>query len=144
MGRKSRKEEINVYIWLMHFAVHLKVTQHCKLTIPQLKKKKKEILLLDIGWITTPGGKESKKLLHWSSQRVTASCPAVKGEKWLAHLCRKTLSHTSAGSSLVPWRLRLSMQSGLINGDSLLISFLVSYLFHERVVFTVLHINQKP
>ena len=29
---------IHVCIWLIHFAVHLKLTQHCKLTILQLEK----------------------------------------------------------------------------------------------------------
>ena len=28
-----------VYVQLNHFAVHLKLTQHCKLTILQLEKK---------------------------------------------------------------------------------------------------------
>ena len=40
MGRKSKKEGIYVYIWLIHFAMNLlKLTKHCKTTIPQLKKK---------------------------------------------------------------------------------------------------------
>ena len=30
---------ICMYIYLSHFALHLKVIQHCKLTIIQLKKK---------------------------------------------------------------------------------------------------------
>ena len=29
-----------IYIWLNHFAVYLKLTQHCKLTILQLRKRK--------------------------------------------------------------------------------------------------------
>ena len=40
MGTKSKKECIYVYRQLSHFAVHLKLTQHCKSTIFQLKKKK--------------------------------------------------------------------------------------------------------
>ena len=33
------KEGIYVYVWLIHFVVQQKLTQHCKATIPQLKKK---------------------------------------------------------------------------------------------------------
>ena len=29
-----------MYVWLNHFALHLKVTQHCKSTILQKKKKR--------------------------------------------------------------------------------------------------------
>ena len=41
MGRESKKEGIYVYVPLIHFAVQHKLTQHCKATILQLKKKKK-------------------------------------------------------------------------------------------------------
>ena len=34
-GRKFRKEGTCVYVWLMHFAVQQKLTQHCKATICQ-------------------------------------------------------------------------------------------------------------
>jgi len=37
MGRKPKEEEIYVYIWLIHFAVQQKLTQHCKATIIQQK-----------------------------------------------------------------------------------------------------------
>ena len=30
----------NIYIYVYYFAVHLKLTQHCKLAILQLKKKR--------------------------------------------------------------------------------------------------------
>ena len=33
-----------MYVQLNHFAVHLKLTQYCKLTMLQLKKKKKDSL----------------------------------------------------------------------------------------------------
>ena len=40
MGRgRSKREEIAVYLWLIHFVVQQKLTQHCKATIPQLKKR---------------------------------------------------------------------------------------------------------
>ena len=35
MERKSKKEWIYVYTQLIHFSVHLKLTQHCKETICQ-------------------------------------------------------------------------------------------------------------
>ena len=35
MGSKSKKEEIYVYIWLIHFAVQQKATQHYKAIIFQ-------------------------------------------------------------------------------------------------------------
>ena len=34
-GKKSKKQWINVYIQLIHFAVQQKVIQHCKSTICQ-------------------------------------------------------------------------------------------------------------
>ena len=40
MGIESKKEWIYVYVQLNHFAVHLKLTQHCKSTIFQLKNLK--------------------------------------------------------------------------------------------------------
>ena len=38
-GKESEKEWIYVYVQLNHFAVHLKLTQHCKSTILQYKIK---------------------------------------------------------------------------------------------------------
>ena len=35
MGKEPKKQWIYVYVQLNHFAVHLKLTQHCKLTILQ-------------------------------------------------------------------------------------------------------------
>ena len=37
-GGESENEYIYVYVYLNHFVVHLKVIQHCKSTILQLKK----------------------------------------------------------------------------------------------------------
>ena len=46
MGKESEKEWIYVYVKLNHFAVHLKLAQRCKSTIPpnkiQIKFKKIE------------------------------------------------------------------------------------------------------
>ena len=39
MGKESEKEWIYVYVKVNHFAVYLKLTQHCKSTILQCKKK---------------------------------------------------------------------------------------------------------
>ena len=33
---------VYIYVQLNHFAVQQKLTQHCKLTIPQLTKEKRE------------------------------------------------------------------------------------------------------
>ena len=45
-GKESEKEcIIHIYIKLNHFAVHLKLTQHCKLIILQLKRKKVRVLV---------------------------------------------------------------------------------------------------
>ena len=33
MGKESEKEWIYVYVYLNHLAIHLKLMQHCKLTI---------------------------------------------------------------------------------------------------------------
>ena len=35
MGGKSKREGIRVYIWLVPFAVHQELAQHCKATIHQ-------------------------------------------------------------------------------------------------------------
>ena len=37
--------DIYIYVWLIHFAVQQKLTQHCKATILQLKKKKMKTLI---------------------------------------------------------------------------------------------------
>ena len=39
MGRKSKEEGMYVHMWLIHFAVQQKLTQHCKATVLQFKKK---------------------------------------------------------------------------------------------------------
>ena len=39
MGEESGKEWIHVYVWLSHFAVHLKLSQHCSSAILQYKIK---------------------------------------------------------------------------------------------------------
>ena len=45
MGGRSEKEEMYVYIQLIHFIVQQKQTQHCKATIPQYIKKFLKLLL---------------------------------------------------------------------------------------------------
>ena len=42
MGKESEKEWLYVYAWLNHFAVHVKLTQHCKSTVLQYKIKIKK------------------------------------------------------------------------------------------------------
>ena len=42
MGKESEKELRYICVKLNHFAAYLKLTQHCKSTILQFKKKKKE------------------------------------------------------------------------------------------------------
>ena len=42
MGKESEKEWIYIYVYLNHFAVHLKLTQHGKSVIPQYKIKIKK------------------------------------------------------------------------------------------------------
>ena len=44
---KPPKERINVYLWLIYFAVQQKLTQQCKATILQEKKKKLYSILLN-------------------------------------------------------------------------------------------------
>ena len=41
--------DICMYIWLIHFIVQWKPAQHCKATIPQLKKKKGKYVTLHNG-----------------------------------------------------------------------------------------------
>ena len=48
MGKESKKEWVYVYVKLIHFAVHLKQTQHCKSTIIQDKLKKKSKVLVKL------------------------------------------------------------------------------------------------
>ena len=44
---KNVKKNIYIYVKLSPFAVHLKLTQHCELTILQLKKKQKSIIIIN-------------------------------------------------------------------------------------------------
>ena len=44
MEWRSKREGLYVYMWLTHFAVQQKLTQHCKPTISQFKKKMGKIL----------------------------------------------------------------------------------------------------
>ena len=38
-GRRSKREGLCVYTWLIHFIVQQKSTQHCEVIIPNLKKR---------------------------------------------------------------------------------------------------------
>ena len=40
MGKKSKKEEIYVYVWLIHFAIQQKLALQCRATILQSKQQK--------------------------------------------------------------------------------------------------------
>ena len=40
MGRRLKREEIQVYLWLIHIVLRQKPTQQCKAIILQLKIKK--------------------------------------------------------------------------------------------------------
>ena len=42
VGGRSKREGIYVYLQLIHSVVQQKLTQRCKATIPQLKKRKKK------------------------------------------------------------------------------------------------------
>ena len=64
MGGRSRREGIYIfiYMWLIHFIVQQKLTQHYKATIPQLKKKN---LLFEekrepVALVTVEAGLESR------------------------------------------------------------------------------------
>ena len=51
MGRKFRREETYVYLWLIHVDIWRKPSQYCKVIILQLKiklKKKRRTLLYRI------------------------------------------------------------------------------------------------
>ena len=39
-GGRSKRDRIYVYVWLIHFVIKQKLTQHCKATITQFRKKK--------------------------------------------------------------------------------------------------------
>ena len=43
MGKKSKKEEIYVYVWLIHFAIQQKLALQCRATILQSKQQQKNI-----------------------------------------------------------------------------------------------------
>ena len=40
VGGRLKRQEMYVYLWLMHVVVQQKLTQHCKEIVLQLKKKK--------------------------------------------------------------------------------------------------------
>jgi len=41
VGVEFKRDEIYVYTWLIRCVVQQRLTQYCKATIPQLKRKKK-------------------------------------------------------------------------------------------------------
>ena len=43
MGGRSMREGVYVYIWLIHFIVQQRPTQHCKTTLPPAKKKEEQM-----------------------------------------------------------------------------------------------------
>ena len=47
---KNMKKEFYIYIYSNHFAVHLKLTQHCKSPILQFKKKRNTNMILINGY----------------------------------------------------------------------------------------------
>lgn len=47
MGKKSKNEEIYVYVWLIPFAIQQKLTQQCRATILQSKQQKNISVMFD-------------------------------------------------------------------------------------------------
>ena len=88
-GGKSKEEGIYVYIQLIHFFVEGKLTQHCKTTILQLKKKKRDqkkahiIFLKKKEKLTNQArkGRKRKRVekAEMVSQRVSQTAPFEKG-----------------------------------------------------------------
>ena len=71
----SKREGIYVYVWLIHFAVLYKLTQHCKATILQLT-------LIN------------KKNSHWSTNVLDSNSNAVKGKISDLQDCQKEQPRT--------------------------------------------------
>ena len=84
---KSLKKNICIRVLLSHFIVYLKITQHCKSTILQLKKKKpgKAVLVLPVCHFQTNAGPPKRQLPVHSDTRcqhlwllansLTSCCP---------------------------------------------------------------------
>ena len=56
LGGRLQREGIYVYIWLIHFVVEQKLTQHCKAIICQLKKKELSVCPGLVGGRDAGGG----------------------------------------------------------------------------------------
>ena len=55
-GKEYKKECVYIYVQLNHFAVHLKLTQHCKPTILQFKKRCRVKTTLEQSMFHVPAG----------------------------------------------------------------------------------------
>ena len=78
MGRKSEREEIYVCVWLIHFSIQWKLTQHCNTIIANrmnLRKRKKKKIDLAYGlctpesWVCTEHGRKGRHI-HVKTLRV--------------------------------------------------------------------------
>ena len=97
MGVGFGGEWIHVYVWLSPFAVHLKLSQHCKLAICQYKIKSKKKKQLS-AWICSRNragsgwhqGREWRTGVQRGEGDCTAWAEGSKGARlWLSELGRK-------------------------------------------------------
>ena len=98
MGGKSKKEGISVCVWLIHFVVQCRLTQHCKATILQEKMKNKQNTLLNNTW-GFPGGAVVESLP--ANAGDTGSSPGLGG----SHVLRSGWAREPQLLSLRVWSL---------------------------------------
>ena len=107
IGKEAKNEQTHVYVYLMHFAVQQKLTQQCKPTTLQLKKKFKSVIFLEVVTKTDDFGFRivDTSLLAWPllpSHDRSSSC-GIKEEFICAGAEGTTLQHTEMGLGRCVW-----------------------------------------
>ena len=113
--RRKFKEEIRVYVWLIHFAVQQKAIQHCKATIWQFLKNGVKVLVNITRKRKEVHGRQFRKTHSTHSNSYFATPSRLKATILRLPVCRNPLRfyHTNTLESnvwhhLYVWRLDLS------------------------------------
>ena len=92
-GRRVGGEWIHVHVWLRPFAVHLKLSQHCSLTIPQYKIKSFKKKFQRFSFTKFHNSKMSVHRVLFQSDLGTCTSSLV----WLCHLQHLSSEVTKKG-----------------------------------------------
>ena len=99
MGGKFEGESIHVYVWLSHFAVHLKLSQHCLLAIRYVWKSLSPVWLFATPW-TSPWNSPEQNTGVGILSLLQKIFP-IQGSNWGLPHCRRILYQlqSSCGSA---------------------------------------------